>query len=293
MKAFLLAVAVSVALLTSASEKKTVLYANGRVQYEYETEGQFFNGRFAAYFENGKLQIRGQFTNNQKTGTWRVWDENNILRSERLYTNNNNFTIVSEWNAEGVKTRSQATPPAQHSECDQKDYLFLQRYVSYLSREEQENEFVFGDNGIVKKIIDQLNLGSLSAFSESNFVTIVNKFRYSCTEFSHITGIKIKEEYFYCSVDQSMKNKITGVCLMVKEGNVEKELAWIYMPDLQLDTLLAKQLTDHQFASTIIKTTVDDPSFKLRDVPTSENDQLRLSIIHSEATAILYGLEHE
>ena len=72
--------------MVDAREKKIVYYPNGKVQYEYEMEGHLFDGRFTSYFETGKLRIKGQFINNQKSGLWRVWDEKGLLRSERNYT---------------------------------------------------------------------------------------------------------------------------------------------------------------------------------------------------------------
>src|SRR5688572_20009423 len=91
--------------MAGAREKKTVYYPNGKVQYEYEMEGHLFDGRFSSYFETGKLRIKGQFINNQKTGHWRVWDEKGLLRSERNYTNNKNFSVVSETDSTGTKIR--------------------------------------------------------------------------------------------------------------------------------------------------------------------------------------------
>ncbi|MGZ8537506.1 MAG: hypothetical protein ACXWV9_04535 [Flavisolibacter sp.] len=279
-------------MLAGAREKKTVYYPNGKVQYEYEVEGHLYDGRFASYFETGKLRIKGQFINNQKSGLWRVWDENGLLRSERNYTNNRNFTVISESDSKGVKISRDISHVSMESN-NSDDILFSHRYISIIERSQGVNEELFSESGLLDHLLTAIIKGELTAFVDDRFTVAVNLPSNSCYSYADVVSVLIKEDY-RCNVsNQTMSNRVYGICPIVMENGKQKEMGWIYVPDLKIGTAHLDKIKDHLFKSTFIKTTVNDPSFKFRDVTPTENDMLRLMMFEFEANAILYTIDQE
>ncbi|MFL5773618.1 MAG: hypothetical protein ACJ75F_10695, partial [Flavisolibacter sp.] len=54
-----------------------------------------------------------------------------------------------------------------------------------------------------------------------------------------------------------------------------------------------EKIRNHQYTSTIIKTTVQDRSNRFRNVAEDENDMLRLMLVEFEANAILYTIDQQ
>jgi hypothetical protein len=276
-----------------AKEKKAVLYANGKVQYEYEVEGNFFDGRFSSYYESGRLRMKGQFRMNQKTGQWRVWDEKGLLRSERNYTDNENFTIVSECDSNGVKIRrnldmSQASPTNDYS-----DYLFSQRYLSTINKADAANAELFEEDGLVRAVLHEVMSNRLAAFNEDGLVTTVKKQNILPYTYRDVVALLVKEEYYCTFSKPSMSNKLLGLCPVVLENGKRKELGWINVQDIADKTELVDKIKKHAYASIILKTSVNDPSFKLRDVDPKDDELVRLALTEFEANVILYTLDKE
>src|SRR3954466_6015349 len=167
MKPTLLIAACLISIVLFGREKKLILHSNGKVHYEYEMEGALLDGKFSCYYENGRLRMKGQFTNNQKTGLWRVWDEKGILRSERNYSSNEIFISLNEWDSTGTRRAGN-----QHIDapCDFGDYLFSHRYLSSISREPQENKSLFEENGAVYSLIQQAFNGKTIAFADDKLI---------------------------------------------------------------------------------------------------------------------------
>ena len=279
-------------IVAFAKEKKTVYFPNGKVQYEYEMEGHLFDGKFTCYFETGKLRIKGQFLQNQKTGLWRVWDEKGLLRSERNYTDNKNFIVVSESDSSGVKVRRNIqVNEAQVN--DVQDILFSQRYISSIEKSNSLNAELFAEKGYIDEALNKVIKGDIMAFVDDRFAVPVNKPTITCYNYSDVVAVLVKEDYRCNASNQTMVNKISGICPVVMEKGKRKEVGWIYVPELKIESAQLTKLNDHLYASTFIKTTVNDPSYKFRDVAAKENDLLRLMLLEFEANAILYAIDQQ
>jgi hypothetical protein len=294
MKALLFLFAITGFFFASAREKKLILHANGKVQYEYEMEGFMLDGRFSCYYETGKLKVKGQFSKNKKTGLWRVWDEKGLLRSERMYTSNLDFEIISQSDSTGARIK-QVTESA--SDDNAGNPLFMHRFLHHISKAPTANHELFDQNGIVEKAILKIQEGKLAAYTDDRLSTPLNIAGTLCYTAQDIVAIKMKEEYACFGGDEpAMVNKLLSVCLVINDKGNEKEMGWIYAADLwkldNADGQLSK-IRDHQYASRITKTTIDDRSFKLRDVSSNEVDKLRLMLIEFEAAAILYVIDQQ
>ena len=302
MKTFLFLTAILGALSSFAREKKLVLHNNGKVQYEYELEGFMLDGRFTCYYETGKLRIKGQFSNNQKTGLWRYWDEKGLLRAERNYSDNQHFTVISQRDSSGNKiklaTEEDGRPLAvicDFSVANGAPVLFSHRYVSAIAMEDPANRELFVETGLAGNILKKINEKKIVAFADDRFTQPVNLSSVSGFVASDVVSFLIKEDYVCVSTENPVVfNKVIGVCPIVIQKGVRKELGWIYVPDLD-DADTKDQLTrirNHQYKTNIIKTTINDPSFKLRDVSAKESETLHLALLEIEANTILYMLDN-
>jgi len=293
MKFLLLLTAFAVGTTVFARESKLILYPNGRVQYEYEVEGHMFQGKFSSYYETGRLRMKGQFVNNQKSGLWRVWDEKGLLRSERLYTDNLNFTLLRQWDSTGIRIIVPKEEQDMHHHCGFTDRLFSHRYISTIDAANEENKELFEKGGLVNVLLESIMNGEAIAFADDRFVYLANKPNLSCYDQNDVVSILVKEEYYCCATDQNMKNTLMGVCPVVMENGKRKELGWFYVPDIAVKKEALDKIRNHQYTSTIIKTTVHDRSYKFRNVAEDENDILRLMLVEFEANAILYTMDRQ
>jgi len=276
-----------------AKENKLILYPNGRVQYEYEVEGHMFQGKFSSYYESGKLRMKGQFVNNQKSGLWRVWDEKGLLRSERMYTDNLNFILLHQWDSSGARITISTEEQHMHGNCGFTDRLFSHRYISTIDAGAEENKELFEKGGLVNVLLESIMNGEAVAFADDRFVYLANKPNLSCYEKNDVVALLVKEEYYCCATDQNMKNTLMGVCPVVMENGKRKELGWFYVPDIAVKKESLEKIRNHQYTSTIIKTTVQDRSNRFRNVAEDENDMLRLMLVEFEANAILYTIDQQ
>ena len=232
MRPTLLFICIFFFLAASAREKKTVYYPSGKVQYEYETEGHLFDGRFTSYFETGKLRIKGQFINNQKSGLWRVWDEKGLLRSERNYTSNKNFTVISESDSSGAKIRREILQVGLESNKSE-DVLFIQRFISTIDNSSEINKDLFTEQGLVDQLITRIMKGELTAFVDDRFTVVMNPTSKTSYSYTNVVSVLVKEDY-RCNVsNQTMVNRVYGICPIVMEEGKQKEIGWVYVPDLK------------------------------------------------------------
>jgi hypothetical protein len=281
-------------IIVNAREKKTVYYPNGKVQYEYETEGHLFDGKFSSYYETGRLRMKGQFSGNQKTGLWRVWDEKGLLRSERNYRDDDNFIIVSESDSSGKKIRQnvEMSQPAV-VKTDFSDYLFRHSILSSIDRSETTNSELFASGGLVEEAFQQLSNGTIRAFSEYRFVTAVNKKSFSSYTYTDIVALLVKEDYYCTFSKPTMTNSVTGICPVVMENGKRKELGWIYAPDLNSRANEFEKIRKHVYPELILKSSINDPAFKLRDVDSKDSERTRLMLTEFEANIILYTIDRQ
>lgn len=296
MKALLFFVSIISFLSASAREKKRVHHPNGKVQYEYEMDGFMFDGRFSCFYESGKLKVKGQFSRNKKTGLWRVWDEKGILRSERVYTSNLEFSILNETDSSGNRIRVTGEQ-VNAAEKTSGIALFTHRFLHSISREAAGTDELFSGNGIMKGLLGKLQSGDLAAFTDDRLVNPVNIPSISCFGPNDVVEILVKEEYS-CYEDEGpvMVNRVIAICPVVLEKGLPKELGWIYVPDLEKMedfSLVLKNIRDRQYESRIIKTTINDPSYKWRKVAGQEHDLLRLMLVEFEAGAIIYVMDQQ
>src|SRR5215213_3424787 len=251
MKPSLLLLFLFIAAMACAKEKKTILYSNGRVQYEYEMEGHFFDGKFSSYYENGKLRMKGQFLRNLKSGSWRVWDEKGLLRSERNYIDNENFTIISECDSTGAKIRRAINIKDNTGTNYFEDALFIHRYISSIEKSGEENAGLFSENGFIQSTINEAAEGGLTIFNDDRFVSPNNKPDILPAK-SNLVSLLIKEEYKCSAASQTMNNKLLAICPVVIENGKRKELGWIYLPDIKFNSEALVRIKNHQYFSTIL-----------------------------------------
>jgi hypothetical protein len=75
----------------SVKTKQKVFYSTGEIKAEYSiTKDSIRNGPFVNYFKNGKIKVKGSYSNNLLNGTFEVFDENGHLNQEGNYLDGQN-----------------------------------------------------------------------------------------------------------------------------------------------------------------------------------------------------------
>ena len=291
MKALLFLAALTGFLMASAKEKKLILHQNGKVHYEYETEGIILDGKFSCYYESGKLRIKGQFSRNQKSGQWRYWDANGKLRAERSYTNNYQFAIVQEYDSTGARISSDKH--GNKEDCDFTDYFFRHKYINSINNHDPLNRELFLENGFVNRLLHQVHQGKIDMYTGEDFENPVNTSSLVCYDYNNVVSFLVMETYHWCSIEQTLNNKLIAVCPVVMEKGRKKELGWINVAGLADLTMSLQKIKDHAYASVVTKATINDAGFSLQNVLPSENDLMRLLLIQLEANAILYKIDYQ
>lgn len=293
MKSTFLFLTIFVPMILMARERKTIYFPDGKVQYEYEMDGHIFDGRFSGYYESGKLRMKGYFTQNQKTGRWRFWDDRGVLRSERFYTSNLEYIVTNEYDSAGHRIPLGQSKLRSSVSCDFQDYMFSNKYLSVINKDHQANVSLFEEDGLIPLLLKDAVCGKITAYTNDRFMETVQAKSLASVNPAGIVSVLIKEVYYCCFANQIMNNQVVGICPVIMENGRPKEIGWFYVPKLSVRPDMIRKIRNHEFASTILKTSIKDPTSRLRAVSANENDLMRLTLIEFEANAILYTMDRE
>jgi len=283
--------------LSFANEKKTIYYANGNKHFEYLTTSELMNGEFTAWYENGHLKIKGQFKNNQKNGIWTVWDAQGNMRAQRNYEDDYSFQIIKEWDSTGrlidpaiIQQKNERLIAARSKGDSEKQMRYIQRFWKSIPAKKEANDFLFKDNFFFNFLITQNGNGSLGVYDE--LLATWNENRQSIQAYKDAAVVEylIKEDLIFTRDHEVMHTKVLAICPVVLINGERKEVGWFYIPDVRnnrkaTDEIeeIVTRLEKRNYASTIIRSTINNPGRNGGAVKPEEADAINLSPLDYEA----------
>jgi hypothetical protein len=270
------------------AQEKTFVMQDANQQCMYNMVDGRMTGDFASYYENGQMQAKGILINGYRAGLWTVWDTSGIKRVERSYKNIFEFdrvfpTVPQEgpiplliqnahtlaYNTEGIIEYAKI-----------KNENILSRHKFWRTIEPKNNEYLFKDDLLFNTIKKLALTGKVVLFDtiDDRFTQLIKKELYASI-FQKTNGkivrFEIKEEATFDLDNMIMEKRVIGICPIVKIGKEEKQLFWVYYPDMRKyfgkEIISASEINDiriksldnffifRNFTSTLIKTTIDNP----------------------------------
>ena len=287
-------------ILSFAHEKKVIYYANGNRHFEYITTSELMNGEFTAWYENGRLKIKGQFKNNQKNGIWTVWDAQGNMRAQRTYEDDYSFQILKEWDSTGrlidpaiIQQKNERLIAARSKDDNERQIRYVQRFWKSIPANKAANDFLFKDNLFFNFLIKQTSNGTMSVYNDDRLVNR-NENNQSIKAYKDVAAVEylIKEDLTFTRDHQVMHTKVVTICPVVLINGERKEVGWFYVRDMrnnrhatdEIEEIVTK-LEKRNYASTIIKSTVNNTNRDGAAVKPEESDAINLSPMDYEADA--------
>jgi hypothetical protein len=269
------------------AQQRTVLLDYRRTKCIYHVTNGRLSGNYVSYHYNGNKKSEGRLENGYRTGRWIVWDSTGRKRMERVYKNPFEFTRVFpaitndgpipllmenkyklEYDSNGV---------IKYDLLKAENAIWRHKFWRYL--ESANNPVLFTNDRFFKLVKNLAIAGKVELFDaiDDRFTNELSKnsidsiFRNNDIK---LVGYQLKEEHIFDMGRLGSEYRILGICPVVKINNKIENLFWIYYPCIRkyLGKELIKQkikspniktLDDlfifRQFASTIIKSTVDNP----------------------------------
>ena len=312
--------AINLLLFTSSisyAQIRTVILDRENVKCTYSLVNGRISGNYISYYGNGVKKSEGVLANGYRSGKWIVWDSTGRKRMERVYKNPFEFkrvfppipnegpiALLAEnaykltYNADGI---------IEYAYMKSEDAIWRHKYWRYL--EPVNNDILFKDNRFLNIIFELIRSGNVTAFDiiDDRFTTPLKKdsvISVSNHDNIELVGLKLREESIFDMGRLLFEHRILGLCPVVKIDGKEKDLFWVYYPDIRkyfgkeyvADPTIPKikTLDDlfifRHFSSLIIKTTFDNPyDHYLKNYPgmtatglKKEQELAELTIIEAE-----------
>jgi hypothetical protein len=288
-----------------ADEKKVIYYSNGNKHFEYATTHELLHGAFTAWYENGQLKIKGQFKNNQKNGVWTVWDTRGVMRAQRQYEDDYSFVVVNEWDSTGrlidaavIQQKNERLIAARSKEVNEKQMRYIQRFWKSIPAGKEANDFLFTNNFFFNFLIAQVGKGTMSVYNDDRCINR-NADIASIQTYKEVAAVEyiIKEDLTFTRDHQVMHAKVLTICPVVMVNGARKEVGWFYVPLVRINRQatdaieeIVTKLEKHQFAGTVIKSTVHSTNKEGAAVAPEQADAINLSPLDYEAQAWIYAI---
>jgi len=273
-------------VFTIVAQQKSISIDNYRTTCNYNLTDGKLNGIYTSFYFNGNKKSEGKLINGYRTGTWIVWDSTGRKRMERVYKNPFEFTrVFPPVPNEGaipllIENRYKLQYDSgivKYATLKAEDAIWRHKIWRYLTP--ANNDVLFSNNRLLN-IVKNLSLsGKIDLYDaiDDRFTTVLKKedakniFNNSKME---VIGFKLKEENIFDMERLVSEYRILGFCPVVKIDDKILDLFWVYYPEARkyfgkeiiagkTNALNVKTLDDlfvfRDFASTIIKTTIDNP----------------------------------
>lgn len=216
--------------------------------------------QYESFYPNGQQKSKGLFYNNQRLGIWTIWDTlgNKILERNYLspYRFEQTYPKIKDEQA-SILRDAQIIELSRNSE-GLMNYPYVQERSVFWSKrlwtriEPEGNDQFFRKNRLIDAIKLGVELGNIRLFDTNSdeFRDTISKNEFTKRLSSQVVAFAMKEDFFY-DVDRGIAStRPIGICPIVVDTingtAVEREIAWIYFPDLRstLGTIQCFSTTD-------------------------------------------------
>lgn len=214
-----------------------------QITNEYEINDGMLTGHFVSYYENGKKQADGNFSQNNRVGHWTFYNEAGEAVEYRTYTNNYQFKHVDKFGNEEVLMFNKN---GVWDMIQEKNVWFKERLYRTIFTE--NNPLFFQEQGIFSTLKENFIQGKMVLYTDFRFVEPLTIKQFPTISNQEIIGYKFKEDHIIDSENKMLNHRAIGICPLAIQKNTKDtiELFWAYYPDcrkaLQSTTLTNKAL---------------------------------------------------
>lgn len=120
MKTTLLIIVVAICIACSKTHKE--YYPNGNIKLKYRIDNGLKDGEYILYYESGSINIKGNYSKNNKHGWWYIYDSSMLLYNQVYYHNGFPYTEM-KLNREGQCSYIKLKPRIVYN----RDTLYMHR----------------------------------------------------------------------------------------------------------------------------------------------------------------------
>lgn len=173
---------------------------------------------------------------------------------------------------------------------NEKQLRYLQRFWKSIPANKAANDFLFKDNFFFNFLVAQNGNGTLAVFDER--LVTRNEDRQSIQAYKDAAVVEylIREDLNFTRDHEVMHTKVVAICPVILINSERKEVGWFYIPDVrnnrkatdEIEEIVTK-LEKRNYASTIIRSTINNPSRNGGAVTPEEADAINLSPLEYES----------
>lgn len=296
----------------SFAQKGSFIYGEDSLQCIYSIKEGRFSGKYESFYKNGVKRSEGMLENGYRTGKWTVWDTLGKIRMERIYSTPFDFnraipappkdTAAALLFSNEYKMVKDSNGIIVYAKMKAEDAIWRHKYWRVVTA--QNNKTLFENNLLLNAIVKQVKEYGIVVYDtfDDRFTTPLRNIQWLHNRNMQIESLQIKEECIFDLNRMCSEYRILGLCPVIQVNGQLKKLGWFYYPDLRKgfgkeiikssnQMLLIKTLDDlfvlRDFASIIVKTTVDNPyDLWLKDYPGITIDVIKYEQLKQEINII-------
>ena len=218
------------------------------------------DGVYTSYHSNGKIKAKGMFFHNLRIGKWTLSDSLGKELISRHYSNGFQFTqsvrnesgrMLSSGPADSYKLERSPEGHYRYVAVKEEEVHMSKRLWRRIKKDES-NKVFYDENRLFLAISEAISSGKLEVYASAD-----DEFRQKLSreEGKKLCEMKsndevdfiVKEDWFYSKKRQMSETRIIGICPVLKAQGTNKNLFWVYYPDLRPIIALKKvptSLTD-------------------------------------------------
>lgn len=184
-------------LLLSFTDKGSHWYNSQYYRCKYQTTQGRLDGKYTAYYGNGKKKAKGQFSNNLRTGIWSVWNEKGNLIVQRNYANPFEFSVSFPLNVNEHKSKYKFERDTLG--CYKHPVIYPEKILAAFRKwriiEPALNPLLFDNNKLFRAVHDLVIQHKVKGYTTDSLNSIKIVVDRSDQEF-RVVGFKTMEDWF-------------------------------------------------------------------------------------------------
>ncbi|SFT53341.1 hypothetical protein SAMN05216474_1133 [Lishizhenia tianjinensis] len=233
-------------LLTATFYAQTVKVKTqvGDLAVVYHTNDQELNGAYLAKYPNKNTKVQGYYEANKRQGAWYFYAEDEALMFIHVYAQGvllKSYYSEAEYQKAMQEEMLKAPfPPHDNNSLNQLEKLptVVEENIIWTERlwrtiELKDNPALLG-NQILQTLLDNVAKDSITAYSaiDDEFTTPLEGLKLT-EDTLELVGFRIKEDWFYDTLQQQLNFRIVGIAPLLKNNNKTYELCWFYYNEIR------------------------------------------------------------
>ncbi|MDX1446836.1 hypothetical protein [Lishizhenia sp.] len=233
-------------LLTSTFYAQTTKVKThvGDIAVVYHTSNDELSGEYIAKYPNKNTKVKGYYEANKRHGAWYFYDEDEVLIFIHVYAQGvilGSYYSEAEYQ-EAMQEEMIEAPFQTYNNTSlnpvEKLPAIVEENVIWTERlwrtiDLKDNPALLG-NSILQTLLDYVAMDSITAYSakDDEFTSPLEHFDL-IEDSLELIGYKIKEDWFYDTVQQQLNFRIVGIAPLIKNSSNTYELCWFYYNEIR------------------------------------------------------------